>query len=503
MGIIIRQSIKTTAISYIGFAIGYVNTLFLFPLVLTKEQIGLTRLLISVSFLFATFASLGAGNIPTRFFPYFRDESKQHNGILPFILSIGMTGFALFVVVFFLLKDVIFSIYSKNSPLLLDYFYYFIPFTLIVALTTIFDSYLIVQQKPILPTLVREILMRLLLMLGLTAVYFGFFNFNNFADSIIIYYAIGLLILILYIKREKILFLKPDRAILKSPHFKEMLVFAGFVIMGNASATIIANLDSLMLSAYIGLGSAGIYTIAFFITAVIEIPKRSISQVVIPIVSQANKDGDIPKLSEVYKKTSLNQLIIGSLIFLGIWCNIDNIFKLIPNGEMYSPGKWVVFYIGLSKLFDMATGVNQEIVGTSKFYKVDLFFYLFLAAVAVVTNLIFIPKYGITGAALASAISIFLFNSIRFFFLLYVYKIQPFSLNTIKVLLIFLLTFFVSYFISSMQNFIIDLIVRSLVIIIIFGGLVLLLNVSEDVKKVVSSGSKRINDILMLIRNKL
>lgn len=495
MGIIIRQSIKTTAISYIGFVIGYVNTLFLFPLVLTKEQIGLTRLLISVSFLFATFASLGAGNIPTRFFPYFRDESKQHNGILPFILSIGMTGFALFIVVFFLLKDVIFSIYSKNSPLLLDYFYYFIPFTLIVVLTTIFDSYLIVQQKPILPTLVREILMRLLLMLGLTAVYFGFFNFNNFADSIIIYYLVGLLILILYIKREKILFLKPDRAILKSPHFKEMLVFAGFVIMGNASATIIANIDSLMLSAYIGLGSAGIYTIAFFIAAVIEIPKRSISQVVIPIVSQANKDGDIPKLSEVYKKTSLNQLIIGGLIFLGIWCNIDNIFKLIPNGEIYAPGKWVVFYIGLSKLFDMATGVNQEIVGTSKFYKVDLFFYLFLAAIAVVTNLIFIPKYGITGAAIASAISIFLFNTIRFFFLLYAYKIQPFSLNTIKVLLIFLFTFFVSYFISSMQNFILDLIVRSLVIIIIFGGLVLTLNVSEDVKIVVNSILMRIKDI--------
>lgn len=67
MGIVIRQSIKTTIVTYIGFAIGYVNTLFLFPLVLSKEQIGLTRLLISVSFLFATFASLGAGNIPNKF----------------------------------------------------------------------------------------------------------------------------------------------------------------------------------------------------------------------------------------------------------------------------------------------------------------------------------------------------------------------------------------------------------------------------------------------------
>ena len=495
MGIVIRQSIKTTLVSYVGFAIGYINTLFLFPLILSKEQIGLTRLLISVSFLFATFASLGAGNIPTKFFPYFRDEKKQHNGILAFILSIGMSGFILFVIVFFLLKDVIFNIYSKNSPLLLDYYFYFIPFTLIVVLTTIFESYLIVQQKPILPAMVREILMRLLVMLGLTAIYFGFFTFNTFADSIIIYYALGLLILILYIKKEKILFLKPNAQILKSPHFKEMLVFAGFVIMGNASATIIANIDSLMLSAYSGLGSAGIYTIAFFIAAVIEIPKRSISQVVIPIVSQANKDGDIPKLKELYQKTSLNQLIVGGLIFLGIWCNIDNIFKLIPNGEIYSPGKWVVFYIGLSKLFDMAAGVNQEIVGTSKYYKVDLFFYLFLAAIAVVTNFIFIPKYGITGAAMASAISIFLFNTIRYFFLLKVFKIQPFTLATLKVLAIFFLTFIVSYLITPLDGFIADLVLRSLIVVCVFGGLVLLFKISEDMHRVFHSLILRIKNI--------
>lgn len=496
MGIIIRQSIKTTAVSYIGFAIGYINTLFLFPLVLSKEQIGLIRLLISISFLFATFASLGAGNIPTKFFPYFRDESKRHNGILSFILSIGMTGFILFVCVFFLLKDVIFNIYSKNSLLLLDYYYYFIPFTLIVLLTAIFESYLIVQQKPILPALVREIVMRLLMMFGLSAVYFGFFTFNTFADTIIIYYAIGLMILVLYIKREKILFLKPDKQIYKSPYFKEMLVFAGFVIMGNASATLITNIDSLMLSAYIGLGSAGIYTIAFFIAAVIEIPKRSISQVVIPMVAQANKDGDIPKLKELYQKTSLNQLIVGGLIFLGIWCNIDNLFKLIPNGEIYAPGKWVVFYIGLSKLFDMAAGVNQEIVGTSKYYKIDLLFYVFLAAVAVVTNLIFIPKYGITGAAMASAVSIFLFNTIRFFFLLKVYKIQPFSLGTTKVLAIFFLTLIISYLISPLSNFIADLLLRSLIILCIFGGLVLLLKTSEDVQHVISTLLNRIKNIL-------
>ena len=154
----------------------------------------------------------------------------------------------------------------------------------------------------------------------------------------------------------------------------------------------------------------------------------------------------------------------------------------------------MVFYIGLSKLFDMATGVNQEIVGTSKYYKIDLLFYIFLAVIAVITNLIFIPKFGITGAAMASAISIFLFNTIRFFFLLYVFRIQPFSLSTLKVLAVFVLTFLISYLVSPFHNFILDIFLRSLLIIILFGGLVLLMNVSEDVKKVVEAIIKRIKD---------
>lgn len=272
--------------------------------------------------------------------------------------------------------------------------------------------------------------------------------------------------------------------------------------MGNASATIIANIDSLMLSAYSGLGSAGMYTIAFFIAAVIEIPKRSISQVVIPIVSQANKDGDIPKLKELYQKTSLNQMIIGGLLFLGIWCNIDNIFKIIPNGEIFSPGKWVVFWIGLSKLFDMATGVNQEIIRTSKYYKIDLFFYIFLAAAAVLTNYIFIPKFGITGAAVASAISIFLFNSIRFLFLLYVFKIQPFSAGTLKMLSIFALTLLVNSFINPLDSFIWDLIFRSVLIFCLFVGFTLLLRVSEDMRKIIHAILIRINNLILLLRSK-
>ena len=143
----------------------------------------------------------------------------------------------------------------------------------------------------------------------------------------------------------------------------------------------------------------------------------------------------------------------------------------------------------------MATGVNQEIVGTSKYYKIDLLFYLFLVVIAVISNYIFIPIYGITGAAIASAISIFLFNSIRYLFLFKVFEIQPFSFNTLKILIIFMLTLLISHLMTPFNNFIVDLILRSLLVLILFGGLVLLLKISEDVQIVINSTIARIKRI--------
>ena len=86
------------------------------------------------------------------------------------------------------------------------------------------------------------------------------------------------------------------------------------------------NIDGLMLSAYKGLGQTGIYTIAFFIATVIEIPKRSLSQSVISLVSEGNKKHDINTLENLYKKSSVNRLIIGALIFIGISASITRIF---------------------------------------------------------------------------------------------------------------------------------------------------------------------------------
>ncbi|HEX2963253.1 MAG TPA: polysaccharide biosynthesis C-terminal domain-containing protein [Ignavibacteriales bacterium] len=492
MGIVIRQSAKTLIVTYLGFLIGYVNTLIFYPLALSVEQIGLQRILLDVTGFFATFAALGATHIPVRYFPYFKDPKKEHNGFLFFLFCLSFVGYIVFVALFFIFKDTLIGIYSRNAAQLTEYFYYLIPFTFIQLCLFILEVYMLVQLKPVVPRFIREIVIRVLLTLGVLGILYHMITFHVFINFIFVVYVIALLLLVIYVYSRGVLFLRPNFSVFKNPMLKSMLVFGGFVLLGNTSDIIIRNIDSLMLGSYSGLKSTGIYTIALYIALVLEIPRRSMSQVVIPLVAEATKNGDMKKIAEIYKKSSINQMIIGGLVFLVIWCNIDNIFKFIPNGSVFIAGKYVVFYLGIGKLFDMAMGINAEIMTTSKYYKYDIFFYAGLSLLAIGTNMLLIPIWGILGAAMASAISIIIYNLVRFAFIWRIYRMQPFSKQTVKVLLISLVVLIFNYMFPHVSgHFVWDVAIRGFFIAVLFSLLVLLSRASEDINAVLSRTIRR------------
>jgi O-antigen/teichoic acid export membrane protein len=484
MGIVVKKSFKTVFSTYIGIGLGIINTIWLFPLILTTDEIGFVRTIVSVSALFATFASLGSFTLPMKFFPYLRDERVQHHGFLFFILFIGGIGFILFTVIFLLFESTISQIYSANSLLLVQYLNLFIPFTGVVLGITILESYLVALFKPVIPNIAREIVLRILLLFSLLVYSFKLVQQEGFFYSVFFTYCFVLILLVVYAKKENVLFLRPNFTILKNKHFHDMAVFCSFVFVGNVSGLILLNIDTLMLSAYSGLKQTGIYSIAFFIATFIEVPKRSLSQVLIPLIGQASKDSDVKMLETVYKKSSINQLLIGAGLLVLIWSNIDTIFMIIPNGHIYAAGKWVILIIGLSKLFDMVTGVNGEIIGTSPLYKYDLIFFVFLAIIGTVLSMILIPKYGLVGAAFSAAIAIVIFNTMRSILIYSLYKIHPFSIRTMTALLVISLTILLNTIIPVLSKPIIDLLLRSIILVTFFLFSMILLNVSVDITNI-------------------
>jgi O-antigen/teichoic acid export membrane protein len=485
MGIVIRQSIKSSIVSYIGIALGYVNTLILFPYVLTAEQIGLMRLIMDFAFLAAPFAQLGVSNIALRFFPHFKDESKRHNGFLFLLLLIGFVGFSLFVIVVFLFKTLIFSAYQDKSFLFVNYYYFLIPLTFFIIFYQIFESYAQSFLKIVVPSMIREVMLRVMSIIIVLLFLFQLIHLDGFILLLVTSYGIALLMIISYISYLKKMFLKPDFGVMKTSLLKEMQIYGLWVLLGGAGGLLVTKIDTLMISSMAGLGKTGIYSIAFFIATIIEIPKRTISQIAYPMVADAWKNNDMIKIKRLYEKSALNQLIVGSFLFVGIWVNIDSIFLLIPKGEIFSAGKYVVFFVAIGKLIDMATGINAEIIITSRYYRFDIISVCCLALLAIGTNLYFIPLYGITGAAIAAAISLLLFNMLRLIFIKVKFGFQPYSSKIIIALIVPFIAFGIAQLISLPQYIFINIFVRSSIVVIVFAVLIVWMKVSEDINETI------------------
>ena len=492
MGIIIRQSIKNSFVTYVGVAIGTLNVLFLYNKFLTTEQLGLYTALTSFPLVFAGFAHLGTPHVGVRFFNQFADSTRKHNGFFGYLLIAPLFGFIAFLLVYIGLKPTFNALYSENSPLLINYYWTFPIITFLLIYQTILEAYSRVQLRIVVPAIVREIFLKATN--SVLALLFGFqyITFNQLILGIVLAYLLAVCFLLMYIKILGKFYLKLDFGFIRKPIFKEMVQYGFWTILGGATATILPHIEKLMLPAYTGgLERTAIFNIALSIGLVIAIPKNAIASISDPLLAESWRNNDLEHVGEIYQKSALNLLIVGTFLFLGIWCNIDSIFQLIPHSEIYQKGKFVVLMVGLYSLFDMATGLNSEILKNSPYFRYDLLLYVVRFVILLVANLILIPLYSYNGAALAMLISGVVYNLIKFIFIKQKINLQPFGNHTVKVILLGIFTYGIvlllpvfkgSFFLTLLTIFI-----KSVTILVIFGGGVLWLKVSEDLNRTIET----------------
>jgi O-antigen/teichoic acid export membrane protein len=232
----------------------------------------------------------------------------------------------------------------------------------------------------------------------------------------------------------------------------------------------------------IDLSATGIYSISLLFGGIVSLPSRSLTRISTSVIADAWKTDDIETIKTVYYKSCLNQTIIGGLVLAGIWANISNVFHILPTE--FTSGKYVIFYFGLSAFFTMMSGVSSSILSQSKYYRYNTYFTILFGLMVIGTNLILIPAFGITGAALAALICSVSNHLIQMIFLYIKFRLLPYDLKILIVLLITVITYLLSLLLPELSNFILDIIVRSTLMTIVFGSLIILLKVSKDVNDI-------------------
>ncbi|HCM77784.1 MAG TPA: polysaccharide biosynthesis protein [Cytophagales bacterium] len=480
MGIVFRQSVITTIISYCGVAIGYINLLYLYPKFLEPDQIGLMRTIQDAAILFTPFAQFGLAQSILRYYPRLVTTKASSGSFIKLMLLLALVGFSIFFLLFKIFEAPILSYFQTNAQEIIGYSSLVLWLTLILLLMAIFEAYSRSLLKTVVPNLLREIVARLLLAVLVLLYFAGYIDFNQFIISTALAYLLCLTILMLYLWTQGELQLRHNFDHLNKGELPGLIKYSLLSFAGMAGLIIIGKVDSIMVTGLMGLTANAVYTTAFYMATVIEIPKRALMQIAMPLISRAFEKNDMADIRQIYQKTSINQFIVGGLILIGIWANLHNIFALMPKGEIYEAGKYVVMIVGLGKLLDMLFGPSSEIIVLSKYYSFNILLILLLAVSIVMANNLLIPLYGIDGAAIGSALALILFNLLKYIFIYAKLKMQPFTLSTLKVLAIVLVAVGCNCLIPRMDMLLADLILRSSIITLVYGSLIIFSKASPD-----------------------
>lgn len=492
-----RQSIISSIVIYIGFAIGLLNV-YLF----TKEgffeeaQFGLYNGMIAIATMMMALANLAMPSYIYKFYPYYKDNlSKKDNDQVTVGLLISLLGFLVVGATGLIFKSVVVRKFSANAPELVSYYNWIFILALGFLVYTILEAYTWQLKKSVLTNFLKEVVWRLfitvLIVLFITNI---IPSFDLFIKLFSFSYPFIALLLIIYLFSSGNLHItfrisKVTRR-MKGSIFKLCrFVFAGTVIF-----TLAQIFDTLVIMSKLekGLGLAAVYSVGQNIASMIQVPQRGIVAASIPYLSQAWKDKDMGLIQRIYQRSSINQLIFASFIFSLLVLNFTDAVYTFQLKGIYAEAYYVIIMLGLTKIVDMGTGVNAQIIATSTFWRFEMVSGVVLLAFMLPLSYFLTVRYGIVGTGVAQLISITIYNLIRIAFLWKKFRLFPFSVQTLYTLLLAVACFFACHFSFRGVEGIPGMFIRSVAFIILYAGGAILMKLSPDIYPVIATIKKKL-----------
>ncbi len=482
MGVVQKQSIQSSLFMYGGFAIGAFN-FWLLPHILTTEEFGLVRMMMSICTVLAGVCSLGMKEVITRFYPYYDEAGKKHKSdLISWVFLIPLLGFSLLVIGTLLFKGLIIRKFGENAALLLHYFYLIYPFVFFIMMFSLLERIAWSRQFTVLSNLLKESGVRLFTSLIVIALALHWLGFTGFMTLYSLQFAVVSLILFyfLFIRKDSGFVFKVSS--LTRRLYNKMGTYALFMFGGGVFILFEQYFNTILLGSRESLTTAGVFDIAFYMATLILVPKRSMQAAASATISRALKNRDLDRIERVYKKSSATLLIIGLFILGLIWLNLDDIFMLYK--PEYSAGKYIVLFVGLANLTDLGTGLNYDILVNSKYWNIYFTMNVILTIFFFAVTYFMVVAYGMMGSAYSILISLSTYNIVRSAVIWWKFKLQPFTIKTLFILLTGIVAYCITaYLIPEFHSVFINIAFRSLVFLLIFAVGVLGGRLSEDISQ--------------------
>lgn len=467
MSVVARQGFKYSIIGYVGFLLGTVSAIFIFPN--DFEFYGKLRYSMQTAEMLVPFVVFGISYANVKFFHSVQKDGRNQNMLSLSLLAVFI-NFLLFCGAFFILPYLYPKFLQTQAWTIKGII---LPLILVLSLCAVFNKY-ISNYKRIVVSNIFDNLFPKIANLGAFCLFFYFALSQNIALAF--FFGIFALMLsgyIYYINKLDKVSLDFSTGYFKKDNFwKEFLNYSFFGFLGTFGNYLAIN--SFMIGEFMGMEENGIYSVLYALISLISIPQLGLFSISAPIISKNLADGDMEGLDRFHKKTSLTLYFLGAVLFSCIMVGFPFLTQFMPkNGVLLREYEPVIWIWGSAVLVDLATGFNGNIISLSKHYRFNILVMLLLAGLTVGLNLYFIKKTDLQliGIALSTAISLTAYNVVKVVFNYFVFKVSPLTIEMIFVSIICTLAITVAIVLPNFSNNFINLLYKpAVVLLLIFIG---------------------------------
>lgn len=497
MSTIRRQSILSSFVIYVGFGVGLLNIyLFTKQGLFTDQQFGLYNAFIAIATSMMAFSNLAMPSYIYKFFPYYNEHlPAKKNDLLTWALSVCTIGYVLVIIAGIVFKGYVVRKYVEHSPEIVIYYDWIFILGFGLMIYTVLEAYAWQLHKSILTNFLREVQWRLFTTLIILLFLFGVVrDYDLFIKLFSFTYPGIALILFLYLVFTKRIHFTFHVSKVTRRFFKSILKLCSFIYAGSLILIISQVFDSLVIGAVLtdALAKLAVYSVAQNISSMIQAPQRGIISASIAHLSKAWKDKKMDTIQRIYQRSSINQLIFSFGLYVLILINFIDAVNSFHLKESYLNGFYVVILLGATKIVDMGTGLNAQIIGTSTYWRFEMISGIILLSLMLPLNYVLTKQYDIIGTAVAGLISITIYNLIRIIFLWKKFGLFPFTLQSLYTVLLAGICFALCYFVFLDLHGFPGLMLRSITFCILYGAGVIYLRLSPDVLPVWNTIRKRI-----------
>jgi O-antigen/teichoic acid export membrane protein len=495
MGIVFRQSAKNAIVVASGALLGAL-VIWLSTKYTTKQQLGFTRNLTNYAVALSQLLLLGLNSTLVVYIHRYANDEKKRKLLITLSLVLPIIFAAVFTVVYYFLKSWILTHFQpEDAPFMQRYFMWLPVYTALFIYMILLEQYLGSQMKVAVSAFMREVVLRvaniaLILLFGL-----GYIEFSVLViGSILIYLLPILIFLLLCIRIDGFGFSFRLRQF-NTAEYKEMAHFSWYHFLLSISFLMMNYLDALALPLYDhkGFSSVAVYVVAVYIISFLLLPSKAMVPASFTVLAKAFSENDREKAKDIFIRASINILIPSIGIAVLLCCNLQNAVAVIQNGYAEIVPVFLILFIG--NIFNIATGMNDQVLSIANYYKFNFYLSIALIGLLYLMIRILVPRYGIYGAAWSTTTVMLIFNFLKFLFVWKKLDMQPFSKNTVLVLIAgvpaLAAGYFLPHFFETGRHIYVhtffDVALRSSLIVIVYLVMLLWLKPSKDMEEYVAS----------------